>query len=109
MPKYATECDKMLEVSPKSQAIGEFIDWLQTEKGWVFAKKHGHSDGCRTLGDAGPNGDLPRATIQICGLRTGEYIPTSFRIEELLAEFFGIDLAKVETEKRAMLEEARNG
>ena len=98
MVRYATECDKMVEVKPKSNAIGEFLDWLKEEKGWVLAKAHTHNDGCKC--DDG---------YRICGLHNDELIHCSYVLETLLAEFFGIDMNKVEVEKRAILDEAREG
>lgn len=75
------ECEKMSQVRPQSQAIGEFLEWLRYEKGWVLAT-------------------VPE-----------EYeftlVEASYSIEGLLAEFFGIDLDKVETERRQMLDEIR--
>lgn len=71
------EHDKMADVHDKSQAIGEFVDWL-SERGYVLA------------------------TVQ--GARLVEGRP---RTESLLAKFFGIDLEVVEQEKRAMLDQLR--
>jgi len=70
------ECDKMKAVQKQSQAIGEFLEWLLCEK-----------------------------NLQLCewdGLY--KMIPDHTPTEELLAEFFGIDLKKVEQEKRAILD-----
>lgn len=74
------QCDKMKAVRPKSQAIGEFIEWLECEKG-IFL--------CERL----PN-------------RENLY-RTHCRIETLMAEHFGIDLVEVENERRAVLAELR--
>lgn len=41
-------------------------------------------------------------------MRAGAY-PFSFVLNELLAEYFEIDLKKLEAEKDAMLEELRGG
>ena len=74
------ECDKMLAVKDKSQVIGEFLEWLQCVK-----------------------------EIELCQLIDGEeemeYSPIYFSNEELLAEFFNIDLDKVEKEKLCILDE----
>lgn len=64
-----TELDKMLAVRDKSQAIGDFLSWLN-EKYDVA---------------------LPRS------------------IEELLADFFDIDLAQAERERAALLDDLREG
>jgi hypothetical protein len=77
MSKYP-ECEKMVAVQDKSQAIGEFIEWLQHYKEYEIC--------------------------HICP-EEGEYAPIYFSTEELLAEFFEIDLKKVEKERRKMLKE----
>lgn len=74
------ECEKLRAVKEKSQAIGEFLDWLSSQ-GIVLAAWN--TDGCDRL-------ELRRGSI-----------------EELLAEYFNIDLDKVETEKRALLDDLR--
>ena len=76
-----SECDKMLAVGDKSQPIGEFLEWL-IGQGLIICK---FSD------------------------NHGEYIPHYEPIERLLARFFGIDLDKVEAEKRKILEDLRLG
>lgn len=76
-PSYP-EHEKLSEVKHESQAIGEFIEWATCVAGYEFAKYHGD--------------DLQVALVSI---------------EGLLAEYFGVDLDKLEAEKRAMLEVAR--
>lgn len=68
------ELDKMLAVNDKSQVIGEFLDWLRNDRDIIFAKYH-----------------------------KDELYPEYSSIEKLLAEFFGIDLKKIEEERRAIL------
>jgi len=67
------ECEKLKAVSARSQEIGEFIDWLH-EKGFRLAKYHGQE------------------------LRSVYTDP-----EQLLAEFFKINLKKVEKERSQLL------
>ena len=96
--------DKMQEVKEYSQMIGEFVEWLRTEKG---------IDTCRRLeiepyeDDDGPDyyGECP-----VCGceldLRGDPFIfwwPTYTNVQGLLAEFFGIDYDEVERERTALL------
>lgn len=69
------ELDKMKALTEKSQAIGEFIDLFLAEKGMI-----------------------------LCHETEVGFLPCSVSIEKLLAEFFGIDLNKVEEERRAILE-----
>jgi len=77
------ECEKMSKVRKQSQLVGEFLDWLMNERGIVLSEYHegeGRND-------------------------EEELMPISVRIEELLAEFFEIDLKKVEQERRQILKE----
>lgn len=74
MPKPDTpNLDRMLEVRDKSQAIGEFLEWLQ-QQGYV-----------------------------VCEKTSGHYFPALKSTEELLAQYFGVDLEEAEREKRAVL------
>lgn len=73
------EIKKMEAVKDKSQAIGEFLEWLY-EEGLLVAKYSGSND---------------------------RIIPVSILVEKLLANYFNIDLNKVESEKRALLEYVR--
>lgn len=77
-----TECEKLKQVATESQKLGTFIDWLRDEKGFQI---------CEDIGD--------RNHI--------EYSPIRMRMEELLADYFEIDLNKVETERRALLDALR--
>lgn len=78
------EHERIHAVKEKSQAIGEFIDWLR-EKG-----------------------------VTLCTFRQHEYWPLdniqgkrARTIEEILSIYFDIDQDKIEKEKRAMLDELR--
>jgi hypothetical protein len=72
------ECDKMAAVKDESQAIGEFISWLHGQ-GHIIAEKLTGGGGYELFQD--------RRTI-----------------EQMLADYYEIDLNKVEEEKRALLE-----
>jgi len=74
------ECNKMAAVQKQSMIIGEFLEWLQGERGLAI---------CEMV--EGPN-------------EWGTYELIFENTETLLAEFFGIDLRKVEQEKQATLE-----
>ena len=74
------ELDKMKAVHEKSQAIGEFLEWLHS-KGINLAKYPDNSD----------------------------YLSIyRYSTEKILAEFFGIDLDKCEKERRQLLEVCHN-
>jgi len=68
------ELNRMAEVRVESQAIGDFLAWLQTEKKIKFAKYYGE-----------------------------RLAPAQVPVEDTLAEFFEIDLKKVEKERQALL------
>ena len=103
------ECDKMLAAKECSQVIGEFLEWLQSgEADPTVLKRPVHLAALgveTTYWDelAHEECDLPEDEWET----TDELRPFQYTTEELLAKFFGIDLAKVEKEKCAMLEEQR--
>ena len=80
------EHEKLHQVKDKSQAIGEFLDWLGNER-------------------------EPRA--QLCELVKSEdtedyeFTPIVKNIQMILAEYFKIDLEKLEKEKRDILDDFR--
>jgi hypothetical protein len=76
------ECEKMAAVKDKSQIIGEFLEWLTHER-------------------------LIRVELCVRNDIHDNLIPCYPSTEELLAEFFDIDLNKIEKEKRQMLDELR--
>lgn len=75
------EHEKLSAISDKSQAIYDFLMWCAEEKGAELA----------TWAEEGLDRMWPLNTAK----------------RELLAEYFGIDLNKLEDEKRAMLDEMR--
>lgn len=75
------ECEKIAVIADKSQVIGEFLEWLQEDKHLVICEQ--------------------------CGIRCNNLSPLNFSTEKLLAEFFGINLNKVEKERRQMLNAMR--
>ena len=72
------ELDKMSEFTDSSQIIGEFVDWMTGERGIVLAEYREDVEQ-----------DWP--------------IPICININELLAEYYGVDLKKVEEERRDIL------
>jgi hypothetical protein len=85
------ECEKLRRVSYTSNQIGEFLDWLREEKGITLCKWQDTIRHSNEIGDYTPQ---------------GYYIVTE-RTEQLLADFFEIDLNKVEEERLALLNELR--
>jgi len=83
------ECEKLKAVSEYSQKIGEFLTWLVNVK-QLDLSKYQEVEECQYCGED--------------GMFTGEQLmPYHTDKEQLLAEFFGIDLKKVEEERRALL------
>jgi hypothetical protein len=79
------EHDRLLAVKTESQALGEFLEWLQAvDGGDIILAERGPYDG--------PNDQLFMKHVDV---------------NALLANYFGIDLAIIEEEKRAMLERQR--
>jgi hypothetical protein len=79
----ALECDKLTAVAGDSNLIGQFIDFLVEEKGFAICELRSYSYGGRNIED---------------------WAPAKVQPHELLAEFFDIDLDKVEEERRAILD-----
>lgn len=90
------ELDKMKAVHDKSQAIGEFLDWVLQEKKTFLATEHEHDGKCGFISRMGRG--------ELCHSREGDLLRLHYSIEKLLAEFFEIDLNKVESERRAILQ-----
>lgn len=86
------EHEKLAAVREESQAIGEFLDGC----GYVL---------CRIMYRAPHNGLGGLSAEPTHDDQHGHYQAVSQPIEGILAEWFGIDQAKLEDEKRAMLAE----
>jgi hypothetical protein len=83
------EHEKLRAIQSQSQLLGEFLDEWCSARGIELCRLV--DSGKRT----GFRGDDDRDVVM-------EYSPVT-STHRLLAEFFGIDLAKIEQEKRAML------
>lgn len=77
------ECEKLADVSEKSNLIGEFLEWLYSKDLVIAGYEH--------------NG---RGWEELVVVR--RYQGTN-GINKLLAEYYDIDLDKVEKERRALL------
>ncbi|RLC85436.1 MAG: hypothetical protein DRJ03_11670 [Chloroflexi bacterium] len=76
------ECDKLLAVQSASQSIGMFVKWIREHKKFILADYLGDPEACGGY----------------------ELFPDHTPVEELLAEYFDIDLDKVERERAQQLE-----
>lgn len=99
------ELDKMKSVHEKSQAIGEFLDIFLSEKGVQLGKPHKHDQNCAGWDEH--RGRYNPGLDGGCSFHTNEFESFDFTIEKLLAEFFGIDLKKCESEREAILNHIR--
>lgn len=70
------ECEKLASVKEKSQELGEFLEWLKRKYELCTWEQEDGDD-------------------VLC--------PARVTTESILAEYFGIDMTKVEEEHRAML------
>ena len=91
------ELNRLQAVTDKSQAIGQFLEWLRDEKHLSLGSPHEHDDGCEN--EQWPN----KGRKFLCGFSTGDLMPNFPNIEKLLAEYFEIDLDKCERERRRLL------
>lgn len=94
------EHEKLKSVRPLSQAIGEFLTWLD-EGGFDHSRRPerfaGQSHGCIELA----------FHPEICvGERSEHLEPLMCPVVELLAAYFDIDLQRLSDEKEAMVEAA---
>lgn len=73
--------ERLSAVVDESRAIGEFLDWVtETHGAYLAVMQKGYGSGHE------------------------EWLPLRISTEQLLAEFFGVDLIALEQEKRAMLQ-----
>jgi len=97
-----SELDKLESVQEKSQAIGEFLDWMFS-KGLCFARnlteEEYESDENVEDVESAALGEF----YKIHRIKRDELILEHIDIEKTLAEFFEIDLAKAEEERRELL------
>jgi hypothetical protein len=102
-----SELDKIMAVKEKSQAIGEFLDWL-FEKGLHLARyltEEEYESEDNREDEPWMEGETFKRHI----IKKGELIPVHDDIEKLLADFFEINLSKVEDERRELLAQLGEG
>lgn len=73
------ECDKLAEVHHERVTLAEFLEWLSGQGLWVAEE----------------------ATLR------GYMVPTGRNLDSLVLQFLGIDEAKLEAERRALLDALR--
>ena len=98
------ELDRMLAVKEQSQAIGEFLDWLENHDSLKLCRRGLVQDDAAVIVNALT---LKENIPEDDELKEG-YVLNMTPIEKILAEYFNIDLAKIEQERRAILDSIRN-
>lgn len=86
------ECEKLHAVHEESQKIGEFLTWLKSKVELATWEENEDDD---------TNAYMPEL------LYPAHKYGGDYGTQLLLAEYFGIDLDKVEEERRQILEELR--
>jgi len=86
------ECERLSNVSKQSDPIGQFLEWMKTEKHLVIARymRIDDEDGDEPEED----GDEPEEEV---------LVENGVSIERLLADYFNIDLEVIEKERQALL------
>ena len=79
------ECERLSNVSKQSDPIGQFLEWMKTEKHLVIARYMRIDD---------EDGDEPEEEV---------LVENGVSIERLLADYFNIDLEVIEKERQALL------
>lgn len=113
------EHERLAAISDRSQEVGAFLDWLRQDQGvhlmrWermedTLSCPNFNCEGGRIMSHAGRDrGPCERCngTGQVPAARE-TWMADGRSPEKLLADYFGIDLFKLETEKRAMLDSIR--
>lgn len=111
------EHDKLHAIKTQSQALGTFLEWLEQERGVELAIRHQHTHDCLETHECAE--DKIEDDWSICSDEWAykcevdcegyALLPWNRRIEDILADYFEIDLRKLEDEKRAMLDLIRAG
>lgn len=114
------ECEKLAKVSKESNAIGQFLDWLNDEQNtrlfkWSDEADNGEAKFIDETGDATVPSTYSFDEKEDEDFLNPEYetfpkgyYPVHKAHYQLLAQYFNIDLNKVEKERRQMLKELQN-
>lgn len=114
------ECEKLAKVSKESNAIGEFLDWLSEEqKTFLFKWNDEDDNGEAKFIDETGDPTIP-STYSFEEKDDEDFLNPEYEIfpkgyyrvrlphYQLLAQYFNIDLNKVEKERRQMLKELQD-
>lgn len=95
------EHEKLAKISDQSQACGEFLAWLIEEKKVHLMMWQDISVSDISVSD--------ERALRWQGEQCQALFPFAYTTQNILAEFFDIDLKKLEDEKRAMLDSLKQG
>lgn len=109
------EHDKLAKVSEQTQAIGDFLDWIGAERG---ARLMAWREWDEQTVDECPNCHYSARSIAACSRCDDKgmaevprhyecWVPLDGSAQSWLADWAGVDLHKLECEKRAMLDALR--
>lgn len=101
------ELEKLKDVSERSQAIGEFLEWLFDTKSYHIAKYLTDEEYESKDNVSWVDGLYEKEQFKRHEIGKEELMPIHIDIEKLLAEYFEIDLAKVEKERSEIIEKIR--
>ena len=108
-PKTPT-LDKLSRVSKESQRIGDFLEWLK-EQGIELCSIHECGKDCSKRRCEHFEQYVPAVVRsqeeKVAERLAGQALKTARTTEAVLATYFGIDLDKVEEERRALLDYVR--
>lgn len=109
LPK-TPELDKRSEIikDGHSQAIGEFLDWLQQQGLSLMRYRTDLTDERPCSRCDGENRECPRCNgSRFIEITVSGWTSDGRSVEQLLADYFEIDLTKIEEERRALLDHIR--
>jgi hypothetical protein len=96
-----------------TEHVGQFLEWLEQD-GLILARFHDHERNCdsekeqnQRYAHRGENGRFYSHPKNECLREDDVLVAERMPIMQLLARYAGIDLAKLDEEKRAMLDEVR--
>jgi len=104
------ECEKMRQIQSKSQAIGEFLEWLGSGEADDTRFNRGVFLAAYLINNEewdNEKGKYVLLSEDEWEVSESRLFTFSYNTEKLLAKFYGIDLNKMEQEKRAILAELR--
>ncbi len=93
------EHDKLqIAIARGSEKIGAFLEEYRHKGQEVsLCVMHTHDSTCYVEGKEGSS------RSKLCQIGEGDYVPIHLTTNKVLAEYFGLDLAKIDAEKQAML------